>query len=123
MRVFETLGPMSFAYIDVHGRTICCQLSRGRPPAACEPVASTSRPAASTCSTVSVAPAVLKIPLYPLIVMVAIVTLPVSVMLLALVASNTTELVLVGTEAVLAPAVQYAQLPALDQAPGAVAAQ
>jgi multiple sugar transport system ATP-binding protein len=39
VRVFETLGPMSYAYIDVGGRTICCQLPRGRPLAAGEPVA------------------------------------------------------------------------------------
>jgi multiple sugar transport system ATP-binding protein len=39
VRVFETLGPVSYAYVDVGGRSICCQLPRGRPLAAGDSVA------------------------------------------------------------------------------------
>jgi multiple sugar transport system ATP-binding protein len=38
VRVFETLGPLSYAYVDVGGRSICCQLPRALPLHAGEPV-------------------------------------------------------------------------------------
>jgi multiple sugar transport system ATP-binding protein len=38
VRVFETLGPLSYAYVDVGGRSICCQLPRALPLHAGDPV-------------------------------------------------------------------------------------
>jgi multiple sugar transport system ATP-binding protein len=39
VRVFETLGPLSYAYVDIAGRSICCQLPRGVPLTAGQTVA------------------------------------------------------------------------------------
>ena len=39
VRVFETLGPISYSYVDVADRSVCCQLPRGVPLAAGDGVA------------------------------------------------------------------------------------